>query len=94
MKVLAMEPNRLVLGECIDAEHPPGICADPKYWIGTQVLFEIEEESENQTRLRIRHIGLATWKCSNVCNDIWCCCINTRPKQLVEMGTRQPTTEW
>lgn len=90
MKVLALEPDRRVHWKCIDAEHPPGVSSDPRDWVKTEIILEIDWVSYSETRLVFTHVGLAPLECHDACSNIWGFYINTSLKKLVEQGKGEP----
>lgn len=90
MKVLALEPAHRVHWKCIDAEHPPGVSSDPRDWVDTEIVFEINRVSDSKTRLTFTHAGLVPLECSGVCSNIWEFYINTSLRKLVEEGKGEP----
>lgn len=90
MRVVRLDPPRLVHWVCVDAEHPPGVSSDRRDWIGTEITFEIEEMAAGKTQLMFTHIGLPPLECYDTCSTIWDFYIRMSLKSYVENGRGEP----
>ncbi|REJ80957.1 MAG: SRPBCC domain-containing protein [Bacteroidetes bacterium] len=85
MSVIELNPHKRIAWECIDSDFPEG-----KQWIGTHIIFDIEEKGTDKCILRFHHEG---WKgitdFFGVCNYHWGYFLESL-KMLCEKGQGKP----
>lgn len=92
MKVLTLEPNRLIEWECVDSKHAENSgWSDLRDWVGTKVRFEIVPNGSHASTLKFTHVGLIPkLECYNSCDSAWRYYLNESLRSLVEKGEGKP----
>lgn len=90
MRIEKLDPNHEVRWLCTVAHinHPSLTHKDE--WVGTQIVFRLTPEDNNQTRVDFEHIGLTPeFECYDLCDNGWRYFINSL-QQFVETGKGTP----
>lgn len=91
-KILEFKPNYKIVWQCIDAKHiHTGFDGIEKEWIGTNVEWNLEEKSHNETILNFTHNGLVPeLNCYEICYPAWERFVTQSLKSFVETGKGMP----
>ena len=91
-KILEFKPNSKIVWQCIDAKHiHTGFDGIEKEWIGTNVEWNLEEKSHNETILNFTHNGLVPeLNCYEICYPAWERFVTQSLKSFVETGKGMP----
>mgnify|MGYP000350774575 FL=1 len=91
-KILEFKPNSKIVWQCIDAKHiHTGFDGIEKEWIGTNVEWNLEEKSHNETILNFAHNGLVPeLNCYEICCPAWERFVTQSLKSFVETGKGMP----
>ena len=93
MKILALEPDRCVEWQCLDAEHPAKLgFRDLRDWRETFIRFDLSGLASGKSRLAFTHQGLGELECYDVCSDNWSFYLNESLRGYLETGMGQPST--
>jgi hypothetical protein len=88
IKVVELVPGRRVVWQVLDNTF--NFIADKTEWIGTYIIFDIDEK-DSKTEIKFIHQGLvAGYQCFNVCFEAWTNYIQNSLHNLIETGKGEP----
>ena len=88
-KVTESIPGKKTVWHVTDAELT--FVSDKQEWIGTDIVFEIEEGAD-QTELHFTHVGLSpSLQCYGSCANAWSILVTKNLRNLIITGADQPT---
>jgi hypothetical protein len=87
-KITEFVPSKKVVWHVLDNHF--NFIKDKNEWIGTDVVFEIEQKGD-QTEVRFTHVGLVPdYECYDVCSNAWGGYITNSLRNLITTGKGQP----
>ncbi|WP_309130869.1 SRPBCC domain-containing protein [Brevibacterium sp.] len=87
MRIDVLKSDSRVEWTCV-AQHDTNL-PDPAEWVGTRVIFDLTPSLKG-TKLVVRHVGLLTLDCGDMCSLGWMQFLTTSIKPLAEIGVGQP----
>lgn len=90
-KVIAYEPYKKIVWECIDANQIIGnLDGVQKEWVGTRLYWSIEKVNQDEVNLSLLHEGLVPdFICYDVCSRAWNRFITESLKEYLNKVTRR-----
>lgn len=86
-KVTTFEPNKKIVWEVTDATI--SFLKDKHEWVGTNIIFEIEENGD-ETTIKFTHDGVTpNSECWEACSSGWSGLIKENLKNFIETGNIQ-----
>ena len=91
-KIAEFEPFSKIVWNCIDARHiHSGYTGIEKEWLGTSVVWSLEEIAPTETLLHFTHDGLVPeLNCYEICFPEWERFVTQSLKSFVESGKGMP----
>ena len=91
MKIVKLEPPRLLEWECVDSKHNENTgYTDLSDWIGTKIRFEIKDLGNGKSQLDFTHFRFNQLECHDVCSSGWSFFLNESLRGYLENGIGQP----
>ena len=91
MEIEKLIPNKQVIWRCVDQYHNSPNLTKHDEWVGTQIIFNLKENTKGGTDLSFTHQGLAEdLQCYAQCFKGWTHFIKTSLKSYAETEQGQP----
>lgn len=88
MKLIEVVPNKKVVWDVLENDF--NFTTDKSEWVGTKVIFEINEK-DNKTEVCLTHQGLVPdYECYDICFNAWTNYIQNSLYNLITTGKGQP----
>ncbi|OUL63784.1 SRPBCC domain-containing protein [Flavobacterium sp. AJR] len=88
MKLIEVIPNKKVVWDVLENDF--NFTTDKSEWVGTKVIFEINEK-DNKIEVRLTHLGLVPdYECYDICFNAWTNYIQNSLYNLITTGKGQP----
>lgn len=89
-RIERLEPGREVRWACVVAHIAADKLTHKDEWVGTQMVFVLQPQGAEHTRLEFEHVGLVpSLECFGMCHDGWQYYLGSL-RQFVETGAGTP----
>jgi uncharacterized protein YndB with AHSA1/START domain len=91
MRIKELVPHKKVVWECIEQYHGEQKFTRTDEWVGTEIIFHLIKNSDDNTELHFIHRGLTQkLECFTLCQKGWNYFLKDSLKAYLETGTGKP----
>lgn len=92
MKVIEFIPNKKVVWECVDHHFVNPDLNHYDEWVGTRLIFQLDEKQDKTTDLKFIQEGLTpAMECFSICENRWHYYLGESLKSYLETGLGAPS---